>query len=295
MRREFSLLLFFIPPLVPLAITLLSIGLTVSYSFTDLSLLGGHYDLVGLRNYVQLYHDPIFYQSLLNNLILLGYLVLVPLTFGLLISILLSRNLKGSLVFKSAFFFPMIVSFVVSGNMWAWMFQTKSGLINTVLRQIGLGYMARSWISDPSLVVSSIGLVGVWQAIGYSIVLFGAGLVDIPHELVDAARIDASLSQVYRHIVIPLLRPLIIGVATIAMINAFKVFDVVFVMTGGGPVTSSYVLAFMIYMEVVPSYNVGYGSAVATILLLISLACIVTVIYTATGGRKTRRKKLEAE
>jgi ABC-type sugar transport system permease subunit len=290
MRRNFTLLLFFIPPFIPLCITLLSIGLTISYSFTNLSLLGGHYDFVGLKNYNELSHDPLFYTSLVNNLVFLAFLVILPLISGLLIAILLSRNIKGSMIFKSVFFFPMIVSFVVSGNMWAWMFETKMGLINNVLKQIGASFLMRSWISDPSLVVSSIALVGVWQALGYSIVLFGAGLVDVPHELVDAARMDASTSQVYRHIVVPLLKPLILGVATIAMINAFKVFDVVFIMTGGGPVTSSYVLALMIYTTVIPEYNVGYGSAIATILLLISLACIIAVIYTATRGGAKRRK-----
>jgi ABC-type sugar transport system permease subunit len=290
MPKDRTLLLFFIPPLIPLCITLLCIGLTIFYSFTNLSLLGGNYSFVGFHNYNALFDDPLFYTSLVNNLIFLAFLVLVPVISGLLIAILLSRNVKGSMIFKSVFFFPMIVSFVVSGAMWAWIYETKMGLINNVFIQIGASFLTRSWLSDPSLVVTSIAVVGTWQAVGYSIVLFSAGLVDVPHELVDAARIDASTSQVYRHIVVPLLKPLILGVATIAMINAFKIFDLVFIMTKGGPVNSSYVLALMIYTTVIPEYNVGYGSAIATILLLISLACIIAVIYTTTRGGVKRGK-----
>lgn len=289
MRRDRTLLLFSIPPLIPLCIVLFCIGLTVYYSFTNQSLIGGSTSFVGLQNYNQLFHDPLFYTSLTNNLIFLLFLVALPVSVGLLIAILLSRNVKGQTIFKSMFFFPMMISFVVSGAMWAWIYETKMGLINTALGAIGAGSLERSWLSSPSLVVPSIALVGVWQAVGYSIVLFSAGLVDVPHDLVDAAKMDASTSQVYRHIVIPLLKPLILGVATIAMINGFKIFDLVFIMTRGGPSTSSYVLALMIYTTVVPEYDVGYGSAIATILLLISLACIVGVIYTTMRGQGKRR------
>lgn len=174
--------------------------------------------------------------------------------------------------------------------MWSWIYQTKMGLINTVFNEAGVGFLTRSWLSDPSLVVASIAVVGVWQAIGYSIVLFSAGLVDVPHDLIDAARIEASTTQVYRNIVIPLLKPLILGVATIAIINAFKIFDLVFIMTKGGPANTSYVLALMIYTKTIPEYNVGYGSAIATILLIISLACIIGVIYTTNRGEAKRKR-----
>jgi len=275
---------FLIPPLLLLGVPLFCVGFTVFLSFTDATLYGGigSANFVGLDNYVKLVSDPLFHTSLLNNFIFLFSLVTLPIVIGLVVAILLSFKVKGGSTFKAVFYFPMILSFVISGTIWSWIFKTSGGLINTALSSAGLGNLSQSFLSDPSLVMLPLTLVGVWHMLGYPIILFSAGLVDVPTAVVDAAKMEASTFKVYRHVVVPLLKPLILGVTILAMINAFKVFDLVFIMTYGGPFMSSYVLAFMVYMEAISGALLGYGSAVAVALLVISLVCIAAVIYAVT-------------
>jgi len=283
-RMEKQMFVFLIPPLLLLGIPLFCVGFTILLSFTDATLYGGvgSANFVGVENYLNLIGDPIFHTSLLNNFIFLFSLVTFPIIIGLVIAIFLSFKVKGGEAFKALFYFPMILSFVISGTIWSWIFKTSGGLINTALTWVGLGSLSQSFLSDPSLVMLPLTLVGVWHILGYPIILFGAGLVDVPEAVVDAARMEASTFRVYRHVVVPLLKPLILGVTILAMINAFKVFDLVFIMTYGGPFMSSYVLAFMVYIEAIARALLGYGSAVGVALLVISLACIAAVIYAAT-------------
>ena len=114
-------------------------------------------------------------------------------------------------MFKAVFYFPMILSFVISGTIWAWIFKTSGGLINTALSSMGWGNLSQAYLSDPSLVMLPLTAVGVWHMLGYPIILFSAGLVDIPEAVMDAARMEASTFKVYRYVVIPLLKPLILG------------------------------------------------------------------------------------
>jgi ABC-type sugar transport system permease subunit len=213
-------------------------------------------------------------------------LVVFPILIGLLIAVLLNMKVKGKNFFKTLFFFPLIISFVVSGNIWSWMYLTEAGLINSVLESIGLGFLAQSWLSNVSWVIPAISVAGIWQGLSLPVVLFSAGLVDIPDSIMDAARMEASSFQMYRHVIIPLLKPVIVGVATLAMISAFKVFDLVLVMTYGGPVNKSYVLAFMIYIKTITGFEVGYGSAISTVLFAISIACIIALIKFSNRGKK---------
>jgi ABC-type sugar transport system permease subunit len=293
-------LLFLLPPFFLIGIILCGIGYTVVLSFTDARLLGGtegtHF--IGLENYLKLLTDPLFYISLKNNFLLLFILVSFPIILGLLVAILLSRKVHGSTAFKAVFFFPMILSFAISGTIWTWIFRTSGGLINTVLDNAYLGNLTQSWLSNPSLAIFSLGVGGVWQLIGYPIVLFSAGLVDISESMMDAARMEASTFQMYRHVVIPLLKPVILGVSTLMIINAFKVFDLVFVMTHGGPINSTYVLAFLVYMDAISSYQLGYGSAVAVVLLLLSLVCVISFILLTSKSRRffvPFRKRIKIE
>jgi raffinose/stachyose/melibiose transport system permease protein len=166
------------------------------------------------------------------------------------------------------------------------MYLTEAGLINNVLESLGLGFLAQSWLSNVSTVLPAISVAGIWQGLALPVVLFSAGLVDIPDSIMDAARMEATQFQMYRHVIIPLLKPLIVGVATLAMISAFKVFDLVLIMTYGGPLNKSYVLAFMIYIKTITGFEVGYGSAISTVLFTISIACIIAVIYFSTRRKK---------
>jgi ABC-type sugar transport system permease subunit len=276
-------LLFLFPPILAIALIIFGIGDTIYLSFTNAMLFGGGAtEFVGLSNYARLFSDPLFFTSFKNNLIFLVMLGITPLLLGLLIALLLSMKVKGGVVFKSLFFFPLILSFIVTGSMWSWIFLSDVGLINTVFRSTGLGSLAMPWLINPTLVVPSMGVTGIWQVTGLPIILFSAALIDIPESLLDAARIDASTFQTYRYVVLPVLKPVFLGIAILLIINSWKVFDLVIIMTYGGPLTSSYVLAFLVYVRGLTSQQVGYGSAVATILLAISAICIAALILAGT-------------
>jgi ABC-type sugar transport system permease subunit len=278
--------LFLVPPLLIVAVIIFSICTTIYYSFTNAMLIGGGaVQFVGFKNYSDLFSDPLFYISLKNNLIFLLMLGIFPIVFGFAIALLLSMKIKGGSLFKSLFFFPLILSFIVTGSMWSWIFLSQGGLINTALNSVGLGSLAQPWLINPNLVVPSLGVVGIWQIIGLPIILFSAGLVDIPEHLLDAARMDASALQTYRYVVLPVLTPVFLGVAILLIISSWKVFDLVVILTYGGPVTSSYVLAFLVYVRALTSQQVGSGSAAATILFLLGLLCIVVLLY-ASKRRK---------
>jgi ABC-type sugar transport system permease subunit len=275
--------LFLIPPILAIAVIIYGICDTVYLSFTNSMLFGGGpTEFIGLKNYATLFSDPLFYTSFKNNLIFLLLLGIFPLLFGLLVALLLSMKVKGGVVFKSLFFFPLILSFIVTGSMWSWIYLSDVGLINTVFRSIGLGSLAMPWLINPSLTVPSMGVAGIWQITGLPIILFSAALIDIPESLVDASRMDASTFQTYRYVVLPVLKPVFLGVAILLIINSWKVFDLVMIMTYGGPLTSSYVLAFMVYVRGLTAQQVGYGSAVATVLFAVSAICIGALVFAST-------------
>ncbi|MHA2407847.1 MAG: carbohydrate ABC transporter permease [Candidatus Ranarchaeia archaeon] len=280
-------ILFLLPPFLLIGIPLFCMGFTIVLSFTNASLFGGINtgQFIGLENYIELLGDPLFHTSLRNNFLFLFLLVSFPVVIGLVLAILLSLKVKGETVFKSLFYFPMIVSFVVSGTIWTWMFKTSGGLVNTTLNSLGWGQLAQSWLSDPTLVMVPLAIAGIWHVIGYPVILFSAGLVDIPESVMDASKMEASTFQTYWHVVIPMLKPVILGVTILLTINAFKIFDLIFVMTFGGPVMSTYVLAFLVYMDAISSWRLGYGSAVAVVLLFVSLICISLLIYISNRRR----------
>lgn len=278
--------IFLIPPLLTVGVIIYGIITTIFFSFTNAKLVGGTIDFVGLQNYASLFSDPLFYTSLKNNLIFLFFIGIVPLFLGLFIAILLSMKVRGAILFKSLFFFPLILSFVVTGNIWSWLYLSEAGLINTGLRTFGLGFLAMPWLSSTTLAVPAMGITGIWQLIGLPIILFSAGLIDIPKNMIDASRLDATTFQTYRYVVIPLLKPVFVGVATISIISAWKIFDLILIMTYGGPLTSSYVLAFFVFIKTLSSYQVGYGSAAATILFLVSLITIVVLVLLAKGRKQ---------
>ena len=159
--------IFLIPPLLLISVTIFGICYTTFLSFLIQTLLGGSYEFIGLQNYWELLQDPLFHISLKNNFLFLFFLVTFPIIIGLGIAIFLSMKVKGQSIFKGAFYFPMMLSFVVSGTIWVWIFRARGGLLNETLNFIGLGSMAQNWLSDPSIVMLSLGIAGIWHIVGY--------------------------------------------------------------------------------------------------------------------------------
>jgi ABC-type sugar transport system permease subunit len=230
----------------------------------------------GFHNYVKLFDDPVFYISLKNNLIWILCFITIPVVIGLALAMVLNQTVLGSSFFKACFYSPMVLSLVVCGLVWSWMYNPAHGLINNFLRLIGLDSWAKGWLSDPDLVLGSIITVAIWRQVGYVMILFLAGLQSVNSFLVEASKIDGCNGwQTFRHVILPQLQPITIVVVVISIIDSLRAFDLVSVMTRGGPFNQSSVLANFMYIVSFNNYKMGYGAAVAVILFIISLVFIM--------------------
>jgi ABC-type sugar transport system permease subunit len=227
---------------------------------------------IQLENYRRLFRDRVFYVSFFNNIKWITSFITVPIIAGLALAMALNRSVPGAKAFKAIFFFPMVLSFVVMGLIWSWMYQPDNGIINSVLRLIGLGVLTKGWLSDPKLVIWSIIFVGIWRQVGYVML---AGLQSVNTDLVDASKVDgANAWQSFRHVIFPQLAPITVVVVVISIIDSLRAFDLVYVMTRGGPFNSSQVLATFMYNEAFWNYRMGYGASISVILFMISLLFI---------------------
>ncbi len=231
---------------------------------------------VGLKNFIRLFNDRVFYISLSNNLEWIILFMTVPIVLGLALAMVLNGNIPGEKFFKSSFFMPMVLSLVVCGLVWSWLYNPAFGLINSVLRSVGLDGLARGWLSDPKVVMEAVIAVAIWRQVGYVMVLYLAGLQSVDPDLISASKVDgASAIQRFFHVILPQLAPITVIVIVISIVDSLRAFDLVSVMTRGGPFNSSSVLANYMYIQAFNNYRMGYGAAISVILFLISLVFIL--------------------
>jgi ABC-type sugar transport system permease subunit len=239
---------------------------------------------IGLKNFGRMLNDDVFWLSLKNNSIWIALFITIPVALGLALAMVLNRDIPWSKGFKVAFYSPMVLSLVVCGLIWGWLYNPTMGLINSVLRSIGLGALAKGWLSDPDLVLGAVINVAIWRQVGYVMILFLAGLQSVDPFLVEASKIDgANAWQTFLHVIMPQLRPITVVVVVISIIDSLRAFDLVSVMTRGGPFNQSSVLANYMYIQSFNNYKMGYGAAISVILFLISLVFIT--IYLSRMAR----------
>lgn len=242
-------------------------GLRVDYSFK------------GFGNYLRMLDDSVFWLSLKNTLLLFA-IIPICVVLGLFLAVILDKGLKGTNFFRNVFLLPFALSFVVTGTLWAWMYNPANGIINSLLRAMGLGFLAGTWHTAQETVMPAIILALVWQFSGYASLIFLAGLKSVPENQVQAAYLDgASSLKVFWRVILPQLKaPLTTAIVVIAM-YALRSFDFVWVLTGGGPGYSSHTLSVMMYRETFLSTRYAYGAAIATALLVLVLLLIVPYTY----------------
>jgi multiple sugar transport system permease protein len=282
-RQTLSKLTPYLFLIVPLIIYLIWVIGPMFYTFylslTDWDGLSAP-NFISFRNYQKLFKDPVFYISLKNNLKWIISFITIPVVAGLALAMALNRTIPGEKFFKASFYSPLVLSLVVCGLMWSWMYHPAHGLINSALRLMGVDALAQGWLSDKKLVMWAIIAVGIWRQVGYVMVLYLAGLQSVDPGLVDASKVDGCNAwQTFRHVIFPLLAPVTVIVVVISIIDSLRAFDLVSVMTRGGPFNSSSVLANFMYIEAFNNYKMGYGAAIAVILFLISLAFIFTYLW----------------
>lgn len=267
---------FLLPNLLGfLAFTLLPVLAALLISFTDWDLLQAP-SWVGLANYRRLAVDPLFHEVLRNTVIYVAGTVPVQMAIALLVAMALSRRLPGTLFFRTAYFMPVVASTVAVALVWRWIFHADFGLLNSFLFYIGIDDPPK-WLSSTRWALPAIIIMSIWQQIGFSMVLFLAGLQSVPSHLYEAAKIDgASGFDRFRFITIPMLSSTTFFVLVISIINSFQVFEQAFIMTGGGPANATNTLVFNIYRYAFQFFQMGYASAMAWVLFAIVFA--VTVV-----------------
>jgi multiple sugar transport system permease protein len=256
---------------------------SIYLSFTNWDGLGGldtiHW--IGTTNYSQIFEIyPPFWPALRHNLIWLVFLAVLPTTFGLLLAYLLDKNLRGSRVYQSIFFLPVVLSLAVVGFIWQLVYAPEQGLINNVLGRTEQGHII-NWLGNPDLNLWAVLVAASWRHAGYIMVLYLAGLKSVDPALREAAAIDgAGEWYAFRTVVFPALKPINIVVLVVTVIEALRAFDIVFIINRGR--NGLELLSVLVYDNIVgEASRIGYGSALAVILLLISLVPIVTyVAYT---------------
>lgn len=236
----------------------------------------GDIKFIGFDNFIRLWSDDTFLISFLNSLIMTFVSVPLTLMLAILVAVALNKGIKGLKVFRTAIFLPHITATIAVAVIWQLLFNPSMGPINGFLRGIGID-QPPGWLASAEWALVSVIIVQIWHSIGYYMVLYLAGLQGIPNDLYEAAEIDGAgkVSQFWK-ITVPMLSPVIFFTAIIGIINSFKVFDLVFVLTQGGPGRSTHVLVYDIYNTAFQRYEYGYASAMAYILFLVIL--IITII-----------------
>jgi ABC-type sugar transport system permease subunit len=249
-------------------------------SFTSWDGIGGvsQIEWVGTRNYQQIFEVyPPFWPAFRHNLIWLVFLALVPTTFGLLLAYLLDKNIRGSRVYQSIFFLPVVLSLAVVGFIWQLIYAPEQGLINNILGTTEQGNLI-DWLGNPKINLWAVLVAAAWRHAGYIMILYLAGLKSVDPALREAAAIDgASEWYAFRTVVFPALRPINIVVLVVTVIEALRAFDIVYVINKGR--NGLELLSVLVYDNIVgEASRVGYGSALAVILLVIALVPIITFI-----------------
>ncbi|UJL45397.1 sugar ABC transporter permease [Virgibacillus sp. NKC19-16] len=241
-------------------------------------------EFIGVENYQNLFQDSLFWQTLTNTFIYLIGVVPALVIIPIFLAVLVNQKIKGIGFFRSAFFIPVVTSLVVAGIAWDWVYK-EHGLLNYALEVVGIISEPIGWLTSTSTVLFAVMVVTVWKGLGYYMIIYLAGLQSIPSDLYEAAKIDgANWWQQITRITIPMLMPFILVVSIMSSISAMKVFEEIYVMTGGGPLHSSETLVFYIYTEAFDNLNMGYASAAGVILFILTL--IFSLINLKVMGKK---------
>ena len=265
-NQTVAISLFLLPALLgTLIFIIIPVLCSFGLSFVKWDLLNP-ITFVGLENYKNLFNDKVFYQTLINTIVF----AISTSTFGVIIPLILASvlnsKIRGSEFFKTAYFLPFITPMIVIGIVWGWIFDPNIGLLNKLL------HLHINWLYDVKFAMPALIAVSVWKLIGYNMIIFLSTLSSISQSLFEAAKIDGANSlQTFRHVTVPMLSPTIFFVVIITTISSFQVFDLIYLMTQGGPFNSTNVLVYSIYQNAFEYFNVGKASAIAYVLFAIIL------------------------
>lgn len=268
-------LLLVVPVLVFLMIIVAPVIYAVIISFTDWN--GGmHKEFVGFANYIRVFQDKIFRTALINNILIIIITIVFQVTLAFFLAVIISgKHMKLKEFHRNAIFIPVVLSPVIVGLLWWMIYDVNDGLLNTVMRALHLDPYIQKWLDDPNVALFSVGASIVWQYVGEYMVIFLAGLQNISSDIYEAAEMDGATGwKQMIHIKIPLLYPTFVVAFILAISGGLKIFDHIYVMTGGGPGRATTVLAQYAYDMSFKISDLGYGSAISVTVILFGIILI---------------------
>ena len=270
-NQNFAAWIFIAPAILGTFIfILIPVICSFGLSFTSWDMLNP-INFVGLENYKLLLRDGLFYKILLNTIVFALSTSILGVIIPLILAAILNSKIRGSEFYKTAYFLPFITPMVVVGIVWAWIFDPNIGFLNQVLN------IHINWLYDSKFAMPALIIVSVWKLIGYNMIIFLSAFSSVSQSLFEAAKIDgANAYQTFKNVTIPLLSPTIFFVVIITAISSFQVFDLIYLMTQGGPFDSTNVLVYSIYKNAFEYFNIGKASAIAYVLFVIIL--VLTLI-----------------
>jgi raffinose/stachyose/melibiose transport system permease protein len=258
------------------------------YSVVDFDGLDPTPPYVGLRNFTELFTDPATWHALGNNAIWIAIGTAAPMIIGLLVAVLIWSGRGGGAAYRLLFFLPFMLPGVAIGIVWGWIYDPVNGWINRVLDAVGLDGLSRGWLGDPKTAIFAVLATAIWATCGFVTMIILSALRNVDVELVDAARIDgANAVQRLWHILLPQIMPVFLMVLTLTLVGGFSVFDIIFIMTGGGPADATEVLGTYAYSSAFQLNRISYGTVLA---LLIT---VLAVPFTIMLNRLQRRLSLQ--
>jgi raffinose/stachyose/melibiose transport system permease protein len=277
-RKRSTIVLFLLPAIALYVLfVLVPIVQGAYYSGFDWNGLAPLTDFVGLDNYREALADPVFLASVRHVFVILILSLCLQLPFALGLAMLLNQRIRGRAILRLLFFLPFVLSEVITAVVWRLLLQ-PDGLADRSLDVVGLGRFVQEWLANPEIVLYTVFVVVTWKYFGFHMILYLAGLQQIPRELEEAAALDGATKwKTFRHVTLPLLGPTIRISAFLSMIGSLQLFDLVWVMTGGGPVNASNTPAVYMIDQGFERSRFGYGSAVAVLVFL--LCFVIAVVY----------------
>ncbi len=283
-RADALIALLFLAPSLFIFCTFIFFPLAYTFwlSFHKWNMIKPARPFIGLTNYQRLFTSPDFWHVLRNTAVYTAGAVSLTMLTGLVLALLLNRPMANRALYRAAIFSPTVTATVAVAMLWLWIFDPQYGLMNELLRAVHLPRL--QWLGDPFWALPALIIMGVWKFAGYDMVIFLAGLQNIPQELYEAAKIDgANGIDAFRMITLPLLTPTTFFLLTVSIISSFQVFDQIFVMTQGGPINSTNVFVYYLYQNAFKFFEAGYASSIAVVFFAIIMT--LTFVQTRLANR----------
>jgi raffinose/stachyose/melibiose transport system permease protein len=272
--------------LLSMAIIYYCIGFTLLSSFTDWDGMSLSMNFIGIKNYSRLFHDKTFYVAVRNNLIFFAGTIFTQAALGLLLAVLLKQGLRFSNIFKAVFFLPISMAPAIIAAIFRIILNPTFGELNTFLRALHLDFLAKAWLGNPRFALLSIIVVNIFQWMGFSMVTYYAGLMSLSDDVYEAARVDgAGFWKTLFRITVPMLKSTTNVLIILGIVGSLKTFDIVMLLTRGGPGRSTVFLNTYLYENALNNFKGGYAAAIGVMILLIAFVMSALEIYTSNARK----------